>query len=220
MAITHTITAQKREITGKKTQDLRNQGLLPVVTYGPKQETMSLQIDAKEFVKAFKAVGHTGLINLDIAGKKTPVLVRDLQFDPIRNDIIHVDFYAPDMSQTTEVSVPLTFIGEALAVKDLHGEFVRNIDELEIEALPQDIPHEINVDISVLKTFEDRILASDIKLPAGVKLLTDAEQIVALVTAHQEVEEELATPIEENVESVEKIEKEKKVDVPEEGDKE
>ena len=91
---------------------------------------------------------------------------------------------------------------------------------MEIEALPQDIPHEINVDISALKTFEDRILASDIKLPTGVKLLTDPEQIVALVTVHQEVEEELATPIEENVESVEKIEKEKKVEIPEEGSKE
>lgn len=220
MAITHTITALKREITGKKTQDLRDKGVLPIVAYGPKQETISLQIDAKDFNKAFKEVGYTGLINLDIAGKKTPALVRDLQFDPIKNNIIHVDFYTPDMTQTTEVAVPLTFIGEALAVKDLHGELVKNIDELEIEALPQDIPHEINVDISVLNTFEDRILAGDIKLPAGVKLLTEPEQIVALVTAHQEVEEELAKPIEENVESVEKIEKEKKVEVPEEGSNE
>jgi large subunit ribosomal protein L25 len=217
MAITHTITAQKREITGKKTQDLRDQGVLPVVIYGPKTENISLQINTKEFAKTLKEVGHTGLINLDIAGKKTPVLVRDLQFDPMTNEVIHVDFYAPDMTQTTEVAVPLVFVGEALAVKDLHGELVKNMDEMEIEALPQDIPHEISVDISVLNTFEDRILAGDIKLPTGVKLLTDAEQIVALVTAHQEVEEELATPIEENVESVEKIEKEKKVEIPEEG---
>lgn len=220
MAITHNIKAEKREITGKKTELLREQGILPIVAYGPKQETISLQVNAKEFNKIYKEVGHTGLINLEIDSKKTPVLVRDLQFDPITNQIIHIDAYAPDMTQTTEVAVPLEFVGESLAVKDLHGELVKNIDELEIEVLPQDIPHTIQIDISVLSTFEDRILAGDIKLPNGVKLITDSEKIVALVTAHQEVEQELEKPIEENVESVEKIEKEKKVEVPEEAGKE
>lgn len=215
MAITHILKAEKREVSGKKTELLRNKGILPVVGYGPKQENISLQTNLKEFIKIFKETGYTGLINLEFGSKKIPVLVRDLQYDPISNEIIHVDFYAPDLTQTTEVAVPLVFVGEALAVKDLHGELVKNIDELEIEALPQDIPHEIQIDISVLNTFEDRILAKDIKLPNGVKLLTDLEQIVALVTAHQEVEQELEKPIEENVESVEKIEKEKKVEVPE-----
>ena len=216
MAITHILKAEKRELSGKKTELLRDKGILSVVAYGPKQENISLEVNLREFGKIFKDVGYTGLVNLEFNGKKMPVLIRDLQYNPISNEIVHVDFYAPDLTQTTEVSVPLVFVGESLAVKDLHGEFVRNIDKLDIEALPQDIPHEIQIDISVLNTFEDRIFAKDIKLPNGVKLLEDPEQIIALVTAHEEVEQELEKPIEENVESVEKIEKEKKVEVPEE----
>jgi len=210
-----TISAKKREITGMKVEQLREKGLLPAVLYGPNHKNLPIELDFKEFNQTFKKAGQSSLITLQVEGDKVPVLIHDYQRDPLSEDITHVDFYAPNMTEETEVTVPLIFIGEASAVKDLKGTLVKNISEIEVKCLPQDIPHSVEVDISALLDFESRILIKDIKLSAKVHALRGEDDIVALVAAPQDVEAQLAETIEENVESVEKIEKEKKVEVPE-----
>ncbi len=196
---------------------LRAKGILPAVVYGPKTNNINLEMDAKDFNVVFKAAGESTLIELDLAEGKMPVLIKDIDLDPIEGTIIHVDFYAPNLKEETEVEVPLVFEGECLAIKELKGTLVKNIHELEIKCLPTDIPHEIKVDISSLNTFEDRILVKDLGISANIKVSRNPDDVVAFVQEQKDIEAELAAPIEEKVEEVEKLEKEKKEEMPEEG---
>lgn len=124
------------------------------------------------------------------------------------------------MEEEIEVKIPLIFEGSSPAVKELGGTLVKNISEIVVKAKPQNLPHEIRVDIGELKTFENHILIKDLKIPSEVKILKEAEEIVASVSQPEKIEEELAKPIEEKVEEVEKVEKKKEEEVPEEETKE
>ena len=196
----------------EKVKTLREKGFLPAVLYGPKIKNFSLQLNEKEFEKLFKQAGESSLISLEIKDKKEKflVLVHDFQKDPLKGNFIHVDFYQPALDEETEATVPLEFIGEAPAVKELSGTLVKNISEVEVKALPQNLPHEIKVDISCLKTFDDSVLIKDLIIAKEVKIIKEPEEIVALVTPPEKVEEELEKPIEEKPEEVEKVEKEEK----------
>jgi large subunit ribosomal protein L25 len=205
------LSAKIRKEVGKKTETLRKRGLLPAVLYGPGiKSALPLELDYKSFEKAYNAAGESSLISLEVNGKKFLVLIHDLKRNPLGEKLIHVDFYQPRLEKEVEVTVPITFEGEPIAVKDLGGTLVKNISELEVKALPQKLPHEIKVDIEKLKTFEDHILVKDLKLPEGVKISKDPKEIVAFVSPLEKVEEELVKPIEEKVEEVEKAEEEKK----------
>ncbi len=206
-----TLKAQKRKETGKKVKILRRGDKLPAVLYGPEMRTaQAITVDLKEFQKIFLKEGESTLFDLDLEGKKYSVLIHDLQRDPLTSQVIHVDFYAPSLKKQVEVMVPIVLEGKAQAVKDLGGTLVSNITEVKVKALPQNLPHEIRVDVSVLRTFEDYIRVKDLKVSEGVEILRDKEDIVAHVVAPTKVEEELAVPIEEKVEEVEKVgEKEK-----------
>lgn len=207
------LSAKIRKDSGKKVKNLRKNGLLPGVLYGPKiKEAQPLAVDLKQFEKVYQEVGESGLISLEIEGQKEkiPVLIHEVSRDPLTEKPIHVDFYQPKLEEEVEVVIPIIFEGEAPAVKDLGGTLVRNISEVKVRALPQNLPHEIKVNIESLKTFEDYILIKDLKLPEGVKILRGAEEIVASVSPPEKVEEELVKPIEEKVEEVEKVEEKKK----------
>ena len=206
------LSAKIRKEFGKKTRVLRKKGILPAVLYGPKiKKVLPLEIDFKEFEKVYKEAGESSLVSLNIKGEKSAtVLIHEVKRDPLALKPIHVDFYQPSLEEETTVKVPLIFEGEAKVCKELGGTLVRNIQEVEVKALPQNLPKEIIVNIEVLKTFEDNILIKDLKLPGGVKILKDPEEIVASVAPPTKVEEELVKPIEEKVEEVEKVEKEKK----------
>ncbi len=195
----------------KKPRILRQESFLPVVLYGPKIKNLSLQINIKEFEKIYKEAGASSLISLEVEhGKKFTALVHSTQKHPISGDFIHIDFYQPDLEKETEAEIPLEFIGSAPAEKELRGTLVKNIKEIEVKALPQNLPHSIKVDIENLKTFEDSILVKDLKVLEGVKILKDMDEVVVSVFAPQKVEEELEKPVEEKVEEVEKAgEKEK-----------
>lgn len=150
------------------------------------------------------------MIFLEIGAEKFQVLVHEIQRDPLSNNFIHIDFYQPSLKEETEAKIPLVFEGEAPAVKELSGTLVKHIQEIEVKALPQNLPHEIKVNIEGLKTFEDNVLVKDLPAPEGVKILKEPEEIVASVAPLKKVEEELEKPIEEKVEDVEKAgEKEK-----------
>ena len=197
-----TISAKKRE--GKRSE------ALPAVLYGPETKNQPIEVNLRDFKKVFEKAGESSLLSLELEGKKFFVLVHETQKDPVSQEFIHVDFYQPNLTKEVEVKVPLVFEGEPPAVKDLSGTLVKEFQEVEVSALPQDLPHEIKVNVESLKTFEDEILIKDLELPSGVKVLKDPETIIAVVLPPQKVEEELEKPIEEKVEDVEVIEKERK----------
>ena len=202
------LSAKIRE--NKKSKVIRQEGVLPAILYGPGVKNLSLQIDEKEFEKIYQEAGASSLISLEIGAEKFQVLVHEIQRDPLSNNFIHIDFYQPSLKEETEAKIPLVFEGEAPAVKELSGTLVKHIQEIEVKALPQNLPHEIKVNIEGLKTFEDNVLVKDLPAPEGVKILKEPEEIVASVAPLKKVEEELEKPIEEKVEDVEKAgEKEK-----------
>ena len=207
------LSATIRKDFGKKTKSIKKQGKIPAVVYGPGVKNFSLEVNEKEFKKVFGKAGESSLIELLVEKDKKPVLIHEIQQDPVSDKIIHVDFYQADLKEEVEVAVPLVFEGIAPAEKDLGGTLNKNMQEIEVKALPQNLPHEIKVNIESLKTFEDHILIKDLVLPKEVTVLKKPDEIVAQVLPPQKVEEELATEIKEDVEGVEKVEKEKKEEV-------
>lgn len=189
------ISAEKREEVGKGLSQLRKEGKTPVVLYGPKTKAEALTVDGKELESVYKEAGESTLIDLEVAGKKTPVLIHEVQRHPVSDKIIHVDFYQPPLDKKVEISVPLVFEGEAPGVKELGGTLLRNIQEIEVLALPQDLPHEIAVSVESLKTFDDRILVKDLVYGAEVEILREADDVIAQVVPAEDVEKELAKPV-------------------------
>lgn len=201
-----TLKAENRKISGKKVKTLRQKGIIPAVLYGPGlKNSLSLEINLKEFEKVFMEAGESAMISLDIDGKKSLVLVHEIEKDGISGKLIHVDFYQPKAGQTIETKVPLVFEGLALAVKDLGGTLVKNIQEVHIRALPENLPHQILVDISGLKTFQDNILIKDLILPEGVRIIREPQDIVAKVVPVQKIKEEEVKLVEEKPAEAEKV---------------
>lgn len=210
------LTAKIRKELGKKVKKLRSKDILPAVLYGPKIKNQSLELNLKEFEKVYQEAGESSLISLEIEKKKIPVLIHEVQFDPITEKPIHVDFYQPSLGEEVTVTIPIIFEGEAPAVKELGGTLVKNISEIEVRALPQNLPHEIKVDVKRLKSFEDNIFVKDLITTEGVKILKNPDEIVAFVAEPEKVEEELVKPIEEKVEEIEKVEEKKAAEEKEE----
>lgn len=204
------LNATIRTELGKKTRSIKQRGKIPAVVYGPGEKNFSLYVEEKEFKKVFSKAGESSLVELLVDGAKKPVLVNKIQKDPVSGNAIHIDFFQASLKQEVEVTVPLVFVGSAPAEKDLGGTLNKNMLEIQVKALPQNLPHEITVNIDGLKTFEDHIMIKDLAIPTNVTILKKPDEIVAQVLAPQKVEEELAAEITEDVENVEKVEKEKK----------
>jgi len=186
-----TLQATKRSKTDKLIA-VRNNGMVPAVVYGARVENTSISVPSTDFVKVFKTAGESSTIVLELEGKKIDVLIHQVQVDPVKGFPIHVDFLAIDMNKPVQVTIPLEFTGVAPAEKAGLGSLVKVLHEIEVEALPKDLPHNINVDISSLETLENQIHVKDITAPTGVKILTDEEEVVALVAAAKEEVEEQA----------------------------
>ena len=197
----------------------KNSDFIPAVVYGPGIENNNISINLKEFSQLFSEAGESTLISLESKdGANYFALVHDVQKDPLSGEFIHVDFYQPNLEKKVEVSVPITFTGIAPAVKELGGTLVKNFLEVDVKALPQKLPHSIEVSVAGLNTFDDVVTIKDLIVPEGVEILKDPEEIIALVT-EAEKEEELVS-VEENVEAVSKIEKKVKEEVEEEAEQE
>jgi large subunit ribosomal protein L25 len=219
-----------RKEVGKKVKKLREKDILPAVLYGPEiKESINLSVDIKEFYEIYKQAGESSLISLEVSSEteakpqKFLVLIRFAKKDPLSEQVIHADFFQPSLKKEIQTHIPMVFEGESLAVKDLEGTLIKNIQELEIKALPQNLPHEIKVNIDCLKTFEDNILIKDLVVPENVTVLKEPEEMVASVVPPAKVEEELEKPVEEKVEDIEKAgekEKEEKAEEKEEEKKE
>jgi large subunit ribosomal protein L25 len=200
------IIATKRIIKGKATSKLRKAGLLPAVLYGHKVETQDLELSEREFAKIFKLAGESTLVNLTVDGQSRPVLIHEVQNHYLTDKPIHVDFYAVNMDEKLKAHVPVHFLGEAPAVKSLGGVLVKNLSEIEVECLPADLPHAIEVDISILDNFEKAVYVRDLKVSDKVQIITSADDMVTNVAAPRS-EAELASlsekPMVEDVTQVE-----------------
>jgi len=201
------IQAKKREVTGKRVKTLREAGTMPAVLYGHNVPTQAIEISEKDFTKAFKVAGESTLVNLVVDGKPQSVLIHDVQNHYLHGMPIHVDFYAVNMNEKLKVHVPLHFLGEAPAVKALAGTLVKNINEVEVECLPADLPQNFEIDISTLNTFEDVIRIGDIKVSDKVIIIANPEEVIITVTPPRSEEEmkALEEKIEEDVTKVEGV---------------
>ncbi|MDQ5957763.1 MAG: large subunit ribosomal protein [Patescibacteria group bacterium] len=206
-----TLNAEKREVFGKTLKFARKDGKLPVVIYGRKQEAENYFIDTKEFNKVYKEAGESTVIEFKTAAGDHDVLVKDADHDPISGEVIHVDFYVVEKGKKVEVEVPLVFEGESPAVKNLNGVLVKVIHDLPIEAMPKDLPHDITVDISGLVDFDSQITVADLKLPAGVTVMIEENEVVALVSEPKD------EPVESEPVDISAIEVEQKGKKDEEG---
>lgn len=189
------LTAEKREVFGKQLNPARAIGQLPVVIYGRKAKSTPLFVKLPEFKKVFAAAGESSIIALNTPAGQISVLIHEIAWHPVTSEPIHADFYAVEKDVAIRVKVPLEFAGEAAAVKELGGTLVKVLHELEVEALPADLPSVLTVDLSPLATLESQILVRDLTLPDGVKTFNDLEEVVAAVTVAKEEPTEEAAPV-------------------------
>jgi len=166
---------------------LRKARKLPAVVYGKNQEPISLTLDASEFLKLFRKTGESSIINIKIGKKDIEVLVHQFQKEPVSGEFIHVDFYALTRGEKLKTMVSLNFIGNSEAVKE--GAILEELHkEIEIQVLPKDLVHSIDVDLSVLKEFDSHIKVSDIKVPDTIEILTSPEEVVVMAAKPKKVE--------------------------------
>lgn len=177
-----------------KAKSLRRQGKIPAVYYGRGKGSVSLQLDYHAFRKVFATAGENTLIDLSVDGKKVPVLVHDVQYDPVTDQISHVDFIHVDMEKEVTTSVKVTVLGVAPAVKNLGGILDLQKHEIKIRCLPKDLIHGIEVDVSGIVDFHTSVHVKDLKIPSAVKVLDNPEDTV--VTATPPRAEEEAKPAE------------------------
>lgn len=205
-----TIKAQKRE-KNQNNSDLRSNGVVPAVFYGPKESPVSVSVNENDFLKVYDEAGTSSIIVLNDGTEDHDALIHEIQFDAVTQKPIHVDFYVVEKGKKVEVEVPIEFIGVSPAEKQLGGILVKVLHELHIEAMPKDLPHNIEVNVESLVDFESQIHVKDIKLPNGVEMLTDLDEVVALIQEPKEEEEEEAPA------DLDSIEVEKKGKAEEEG---
>jgi large subunit ribosomal protein L25 len=158
-----------------------NAEFIPAVLYGKNVENKNLKVKANEFEKAWREAGESNLISLDLDGQITKVLVKDTQRHILKHSFTHVDFYQVNMKEKIITEIPLHFVGEAKAIKELGGALIKDMDHLEVECLPGDLVDHIDVDISVLQTFDDAIRVNDLKLPQGLSPVLHTNEVVAAV---------------------------------------
>lgn len=192
---TITLQAEPRTVLGKKVRHLRASGLVPANIYGHRLESVAIQLPEKVVATQVSRASHSTLFELSVAGDVRTVLVKDIQRHPTTSRVLHVDFYQVARGEKVHTSVPLHFVGEAPAVRRFGGTMLHSLTELAVEALPDDLPSGIDVDVSGLETTDDAIHVRDIAVPNGVLVLTDGDEVVAKVAASAIAPEEAtATP--------------------------
>jgi large subunit ribosomal protein L25 len=211
-----TLNAKLRD-NATKNEVLRSEGKIPAVFYGFNREVTSLVVNKVDFTKAFREVGETNTLTLETPSGKFDALIHEVQYDPIKDQPIHVDFLSVDMNKEVEVDVPLEFIGESAAVK-AGGILVKVMYEINIVSLPSKVPHKIEVDISSLTANDSVITLKDVNFPEGVKFTEEVDAVVAAISVGKdEVEETTEAPDLSSIEVEAKGKKEVEGESTEEG---
>ena len=201
-----TLKATVRE-AGHKLQTLRNGGSIPATLFGRGIDPKNIALESRDFARAFKSAGENTIIALSVdGGKPVNVLVKETQMHPLTNRYTHADFFQVRMDEAIEATVPFAFVGVSPAVAELGGVLIKASDEVDVTALPADLPHTLEIDLGLLKTFDDVIKVGDIVLPKGVTIEGDADTVIALVEAPRTEAQmaELDEKVEADVTKVEK----------------
>jgi large subunit ribosomal protein L25 len=207
------LQAQLRDVTGKQVKALRRQGRLPAVLYGRTFQPISVSLDLREANRVIPGVTSSHLVEVEVNGEKHTALVREKQFHPVQGKLVHVDFMVVSMTEKLRANVSIHLEGESPAVRDINAVMVTGVEEIEVECLPRELPERIIVDISTLTEVGAVIRVRDITLADGIRVLTDLDEMIVLITAplaeeEEEVVEEPAVPEPEVIERGRKEEEE------------
>lgn len=196
------LKAKKRKILGRKVKNLRKEGILPANVYGKGVKSLAIEVLAADFKKTFKEAGETSLIELQIAKQKKPVLINNVHKDPVTNLPLHIDFHQVNLKEEVTVGVQIELVGDSPAEKQGLGTIVQYLDEVEVKALPANLPEKFQLDISGLDEVEKALHVKDLSVGKKVKVDADPEEVVVKVEPLRK-EEEVAPPTEEAVEGEE-----------------
>jgi large subunit ribosomal protein L25 len=202
------LSVKTRAVLGKKVKALRREGLIPAELYGHGFENVHLTLPAKEFNKVLKEGGSTSVVTLLLGKEKKSAMIHEVARDSVTSEVIHVDLHQVRMDELVKAHVPLEFVGEAPAIKAQRAVINKSMSEIEVEAFPQDLPHSIVIDLSVLDELDKTIYVKDLKRPRGVTFLIDAE--TAIATATPPAPEEVVAPVETVDVAAVKVETEEK----------
>lgn len=200
-----------RTVTGRPVKTLRQGGFVPGVVYGHNFVPINVQVPVKQFSQVYGEAGQSSLVYLDVKGEQYPTIIHAVARDPISDAFQHADFYKVRLDEKIHAKVPLVFVGEAPAIKELGGILVKNLNEIEVAGLPQDLPHEFTVDISKLAQFNSHITIADLAIASNLTVTAKPEEVVALIQepiSEEELKAQLETPT-ATAEEVEVIKKEK-----------
>ena len=188
------LKVEKRKVLGKKAKKLRKEGILPANIYGKNVKSLAVQVSLKEFLPVYKKVGETGIVEVMVEGEKTPrhALIHNVQKDPVTDQPLHADFHQVSLTEKITARIPVELVGESPAVAQKLGVLIQPLSEVEVEALPTELPEQFTVDISGLKEVDQAITVGDLKPPAGVKILTSEKEI--LVKINPPTKEEVSPP--------------------------
>ncbi len=186
------LEAQLRTETGRHCRGLRRRGFIPAVVYGHGFKPRTVSVPVTPFLKLYRAAGESSLIDLTLPETApVKVLIQEIQMDPLRGDIIHVDFREVRMDEKLEAEISLCFKGEAPAVKELGGILVKNVTRLKVRCLPEALVPEIEIDLAGLKTFTDKIQVKEVALPVGMEVLAPPLEETVVLIEEPRSEEEL-----------------------------
>lgn len=179
----YTLQATARDVKKQKVSKLRRAGLIPATVYGKKIKSVSLSLPSSQFFKIYEEAHETGLVDLTTDGTVRPVLIHHVQKDPVKDSILHVELHQVDLKENVKAAVPLHLVGEAPAVAQKVGVILTLVSEVEVEALPTDLPEKLELEVSRLAAVDQELKVADLKAPSGVTILTDGSLVVAKVGA-------------------------------------
>lgn len=175
------LTAQNREILGKKVRKLRKEGKIPVGVYGKGFKSLSVTVSLKDFQKVYEKAGETGLVDLKIGEKSVPVLIKNVQIHPVTRNILHAELQAVKLTEKIKAHVPVELTGESPAVLNNVGVLIQTLSEVEVSALPVDLPEKIEVDVSGLAEIGQLVTVAELKVSKEVEVLTEGKELVVKV---------------------------------------